>query len=262
MIFKHNSNRVLCFGILASAIFWCLDAVIDVLIFGDGDESVLESIFSPHAHELYMRGIVFFLFITASFFSRYLLIKQESIRQELEKHKNNLEGLVCMRTEQLEKLATTDDLTQIHNRRNFFELTQCEVGRSARYQRPLSIIMIDIDHFKNINDLHGHQVGDTTLQTFSNTISSIIRSTDIFGRVGGEEFAIILPETAKQEAKDFAERIRLCIENEKFPVIEHLTICLGVTQLYTDDTSASIFNRADIALYAAKESGRNRVVTA
>ena len=131
-----------------------------------------------------------------------------------------------------------------------------------RHQHPLSVVMIDIDHFKRINDIYGHPVGDQTLQILSKTISAIIRSTDIFGRIGGEEFALVLPETKKQTAKDFAERIRLCIENEKFPDIGHLTVCMGVTQFYTDDSSSSIFSRADIALYAAKNSGRNRVVAA
>lgn len=262
MLFKNNSNLVFTLGLLASAIFWCIDALIDVLIFGDEDDSILESLFFPETFELYMRCIVLGLFLFVSLITRTLLRKQESISRELEKHKHNLENLVEIRTEQLEKLATIDDLTQIYNRRKFFELAHYEIDRNARHQHPLSIIMIDIDHFKKINDIHGHQVGDKTLQIFSQIISSIVRTTDIFGRIGGEEFAIVLPETTKQAAKEFAERIRVCAENENFPVIKHLTVSIGVTPLYPDDSYSSIFNRADNALYAAKDSGRNCVITA
>lgn len=259
-----NSNLILLLGVLASAIFWCLDASIDVYFFSDEDEnkSVLESILSPNAHEIYMRGIVLILFAIVSVFARSLLIKQENLNSELTHHKSNLENVVLLRTKQLEKLASIDDLTQIYNRRKFFELVECELGRTSRYQRPLSIIMIDIDYFKNINDQFGHQAGDLTLQILSKLISDTIRTTDIFGRVGGEEFALALPETTKNAARDFAERIRLCVEKENFPSVEKITLSLGVTQFNTEDTKDSVFNRADIALYGAKEAGRNKVVTA
>ena len=262
MLFKNNSNLVLALGVLAGAIFWCLDASIDVFFFGDEDDTLLESIFVPGAHELYMRGIVLALFLVVSFFTRSLLKKQEAISLELEKHKNNLQGLVEMRTEQLEKLATVDDLTQIFNRRKFFELARYELIRNGRHQHPLSVMMLDIDHFKRVNDVHGHQIGDQTLQLFSSTITEIIRATDIFGRIGGEEFALLLPETGKLAAKELAERMRLCIENTNFPNINKLTASIGVTEYYQDDNSSTIFSRADIALYAAKESGRNKVVSA
>lgn len=261
MFIKNKSNLVFFLSIIASAIFWCLDAIIDALFFEE-DSTIFESIFLPENHEIYMRGIVLLLFIIVAFITRKLLVQQEAISQELEKHKHNLEGIVHERTEELEKLATIDDLTQIYNRRKFFDLAQSEIDRSTRYQNPLSVIMIDIDHFKDINDQHGHHIGDQTLRLFSKTILSLIRNTDVFGRLGGEEFALILPETPKQAAKEFAERIRQCIANEKFPNIEHMTICLGITQLYADDSSNAIFNRADIALYAAKNDGRNKVVSA
>lgn len=261
MNIKNKPNQVLYLGILAGLAFWGIDGTVDALFF-EKDESILESIFTPHAHEIYMRSIVMLMFIFITLFAHTLLKREEHANRELNYHKNNLEKIVSVRTEQLEVLATIDDLTQVYNRRKLFELAHYEIDRNVRHNHSLSIIMIDIDHFKKINDIHGHQVGDKTLQLFSQTLTSVIRSTDIFGRIGGEEFAIVLPETSKQEAKEFAERIRLCIENEKFPVIEHLTICMGVTQYYSNDTSSSIFSRADIALYAAKESGRNRVVTA
>ena len=261
MTTKNKSNLVLYLAVLASIVFWLLDALIDTLFF-DGDESLFESIFQPTTHEIYMRSTVLILFLIVSYIARILLKQQEKISHELENHKYNLEELVAKRTEQLEKLATIDDLTQIYNRRKFFEMAKYEIERDERYQHPLSVIMIDIDHFKDVNDLHGHQAGDQTLQIISKAILSIIRTTDIFGRIGGEEFSIVLPETSKQDAKNLAERIRVCIENETFPGIGNLTVCLGVTQLFSDDRLNSIFNRADIALYAAKNGGRNRVISA
>ena len=262
MVFKNNPNIILALAVLASAVFWCLDGIIDVVFFGDEDVTLLNSIFFPDAHEFYMRGIVLFLFLIFSFYVRSLLIKQENTSQELKKHKNNLQGLVDMRTEQLETLATIDDLTQIYNRRKFFELAKEEISRNSRYKHGLTLIIIDIDHFKKINDLYGHQAGDKTLQHLTNTISSLIRSTDIFGRIGGEEFSLVLPETPKQAAKEYAERMRACIENDKSPNIERITISMGLTQLYDDDTYESAFSRADIALYAAKNNGRNCIVSA
>ena len=261
-MFKNNPNTILALAILASLVFWCLDATIDVVFFGDEDDSILKSIFFPNTHELYMRSIVLLLFLIFSSYARGLLIKQEATSKELEKHKNNLQGLVNIRTEQLETLATIDDLTQIYNRRKFFELANKEISRNARYKHDLTMIIIDIDHFKKINDLHGHQIGDEVLKRLTSTISSLIRDTDIFGRIGGEEFSLILPETPKQAAKEFAERMRRCIANEKYPNIESITISMGLTQLYDDDTYESAFSRADIALYAAKNSGRNCIVSA
>lgn len=262
MKIKNSSNITFTIGIIAGFLFWLLDAVIDVVFFSDEDNTIFKSIFAPEAHELYMRGIVLILFFITSLITRTLVIKQEKISLELEKHRNNLQGLVEMRTEQLEKLATIDDLTQIYNRRKLYELTGYEIERSLRYKHPLSVIMIDIDHFKQINDIHGHDIGDQTIQSLSNTISDIIRKTDIFGRVGGEEFMLVLPDTDLKAAKEFAERIRLCVENEKFNMVEHITISLGVTQCVEQDNIHPLFKRADSALYTAKNHGRNCVVSA
>lgn len=261
MIAINKPDLVLYLGISAGLVFGILDALIDAIYFDEGD-SLLDSIFSPNPHEIYMRSIVLGLFIAVSLYARTLLKQQEKISSELEKHKNNLEGLVVKRTEQLEKLATIDDLTQIYNRRKLYELADYEIERSLRYNQPLSVIMIDIDHFKKINDTHGHDIGDQTLLSLSKIISNIIRKTDVFGRIGGEEFVLILPGTDIKSAKEFAERIRLCIENEKFSGVNHITISLGVTQCIEEDKLRPLFKRADTALYAAKNDGRNRVVSA
>ena len=261
MYFK-NSNTVVVYGIITSVSLWCFDAFIDIIFFSDSDTSIIKSIFFSNGHEIYMRIFIISSIILFTLVTRSLLLKQEDINRELEYHKDNLEKIINERTAELEKLATIDDLTQIYNRRKFFELSKFEIDRHLRYKNPLSLIMIDIDFFKDINDRFGHQAGDKTLQAFSKIILSLIRNTNIFGRIGGEEFAILLPDTSKQDAKKIAERIRKSIFNEKSRFIEHITISLGVTEFYPDDTSNSIFHRADIALYAAKSDGRNKVVTA
>ena len=153
------------------------------------------------------------------------------------------------------------DLHPIYNRRKLYELADIEIERSLRYKHPLSVIMIDIDHFKEINDNYGHDIGDQALQILTSTISNLIRTADIFGRIGGEEFVLILPDTDMKSAREFAERIRLCIENEKFPEVKHITISLGVTECIKEDKLHPLFKRADIALYTAKNDGRNRVAS-
>lgn len=242
-------------------VFWLVDASIDVVIFGE-NKSMLESIFSPDDHELYMRGIVLVLFGITSVITRHFMLKQEATARELQEHRNNLQDIVNERTAQLEKLATIDDLTQVYNRRKLYEIAETEFERSARYHQALSLIIIDIDFFKKINDTLGHDTGDKTLKTLSRLISGIIRKTDSLGRIGGEEFAVILPVTDLSAAKELAERIRSSVEKAPFPDVEKVTISVGVTQCIENDKVLSLFKRADVALYAAKNDGRNRVVCA
>ena len=121
MIWMNKSDRIIYIGICAGLIFWIIDGTIDALFF-ENDENIIESIFFPTAHEIYMRSIMFALIMAVSFYARFLIRKQDIVNRELSFHKNNLEGIVSERTEQLEKLATIDDLTQLFNRRKFFEL--------------------------------------------------------------------------------------------------------------------------------------------
>ena len=258
---QKNPNLILYLGILAAVVFWLLDAFIDVTFF-EKEEEFLESVFEPGNHELYMRGIVLLLFVIVTFYARHLLKKQQDISTELEHHKENLEDEVKQRTEELERLATTDELTQVYNRRKLYELADYEIERSIRYKQPLSLLVLDIDHFKRINDNHGHDIGDKVLVLFSKTIMNMIRQPDIFGRVGGEEFVLILPSTDLEKAISFAERIRQSIEEETFPEIGNITISIGVTECIEDDKIHPLFKRADNALYDAKNSGRNKVISA
>ena len=165
----------------------------------------------------------------------------------------------------LEKQAYTDYLTGLNNRRSFIERTEIELYRKERYGREFSLIMFDIDYFKYINDKYGHNTGDLVLKEIANICRSVLREVDIVGRIGGEEFAILLPETDIVQATLVAERLRVSISNGKvFPTLNEevkFAASFGVT--FTKDANKSInelLNQADNALYKAKNSGRNRVV--
>ena len=168
------------------------------------------------------------------------------------------------RTEQsLKELASRDPLTGVANRRHFFERAGEEHARSRRYERPLSILMLDIDHFKRINDRYGHTRGDEVLKTLCDATRSRLREVDLLARIGGEEFAILLPETNKAGARIVAERLRefvagLKVKTEGAEI--RWTISIGVAvRLPADTAIAECLKRADEALYRAKERGRNRV---
>lgn len=167
------------------------------------------------------------------------------------------------------KLATTDDLTGILNRRAFMERINQEVNRSRREKAPLSFILSDIDHFKDVNDRHGHQAGDLVLQKFVKQLTSSSRPYDLIGRYGGEEFTICLPGADASGARVFAERIRKRVENMKIMLPDcsqsiQITASFGTTSLLPESEEGveSLIKRADNALYKAKNEGRNRVCTA
>ena len=136
---------------------------------------------------------------------------------------------------------------------------QNEIQRAKRYKRPLSLIIFDIDHFKKINDTYGHKVGDEVLKALSKLIKKNIRKIDFAARWGGEEFVILAPETNVEGAKKLAEKLRQAVETYKFPTVGKVTISLGVAQLEPDEKPEDFIVRADMALYKAKEGGRNRV---
>ena len=164
---------------------------------------------------------------------------------------------------QLATMALFDSLTGTLNRPAFFQHAEKEFARSKRYYRPLSVVMLDIDHFKRVNDQYGHQGGDQVLQIFAEACQEVIRSTDLMGRVGGEEFALLLPDTPIKAAYNLAERLRERIT--KYPYLAgdmliEITASLGVTERQGEDVDfKALLQRADAALYAAKHEGRNRV---
>ena len=167
---------------------------------------------------------------------------------------------------QLINMALFDSLTGALSRPAFMEQSDKELARSKRYHRPLSAMMIDIDHFKAINDNYGHAAGDHVLQIFVEAIQEVIRNTDFLGRVGGEEFALLLPDTSSKAAYHLAERVRERITKYPYMAGEMLievTASLGVAELQAlDPDMKALLQRADDALYEAKQSGRNRVTMA
>ena len=161
--------------------------------------------------------------------------------------------------EKLRLLSTTDELTGAYNRRAFNEHLSANIGRAKRYNELLSIFLLDIDNFKNINDSYGHDVGDLALKALARIVKESIRQDDIVARWGGEEFTILLPETGKDAALQLAERLREKISGHDFPKVGHITVSIGLAELQVDDNSDSLVKRADLALYQAKDAGKNIV---
>ncbi len=166
--------------------------------------------------------------------------------------------------QEIMRYATTDGLTGLHNHRVFREKLHEEIERSKRYVRDISLLMLDIDHFKKFNDTYGHQSGDTVLKTVSELIRNNIRNTDFGARYGGEEFAVILPETSGPQARIVAERLRTSISGHVFTLgsgeQQRVTVSLGYATFPRDaDADEVLIKRADESLYASKHQGRNRV---
>ncbi|PLA73772.1 hypothetical protein CYQ88_09570 [Hydrogenovibrio sp. SC-1] len=177
--------------------------------------------------------------------SRELLLKEIKQREKTERA--------------LKKLSITDELTGIYNRRAFDEQLVTNLARTTRYQESLSLLIIDIDLFKQVNDHYGHSVGDLVLKELVVEMKNHTRESDILARWGGEEFVILLPQTATPAAMQLAERLREGIAEHLFPSVEHLTVSIGHAEAKPNDSSDSLLNRADNALYQAKENGRNQV---
>jgi len=168
-------------------------------------------------------------------------------------------------TRQLELLASTDPLTGAYNRRHFMESGNNELLRSNRYKHPFTVLMLDIDHFKAVNDTHGHQIGDDALKETVRVIEDTLRGEDTLGRIGGEEFAVLLPETDVARAGLLAERIRIAISEIKIETLTEpltFTMSIGMTEVRAGDTTMDeLLKRADEGLYQAKEQGRDRVIS-
>jgi len=167
--------------------------------------------------------------------------------------------------EELERLAITDDLTKLFNSRHFYQRLKDEINRSRRYQTPLSLLMLDIDYFKDYNDNYGHLEGNKVLQQIGKTIQACLRSMDTAYRYGGEEFTVLLPQTVNTEAVTVAERIKKTVAKLKFYPEENetgsITISIGVTEYRHGDAPEKFVKRADQAMYMSKENGRDKVTT-
>lgn len=167
------------------------------------------------------------------------------------------------REQALYQQATRDALTGVMNRGHFMQQASQEIERSLRFRDPLSLALIDIDHFKRVNDTYGHETGDRAIILVANAVTAHLRRVDTFARVGGEEFAILLPRANDQVAYDFMQNIRRAVADTPLPLDEgtrSLTISIGVTQLREPARDvADLMRQADVALYRAKHEGRNQV---
>ena len=167
--------------------------------------------------------------------------------------------------EELQALSTTDALTGLPNRRLLARRLDHEIDRAVRFRKPVSVLAVDIDHFKNLNDTLGHPTGDAALCEVAEKMQHAVRRVDTVARMGGEEFLVLLPETDGREAMKVADKLRSAVENGKIPGAEtqpegKVTISLGVATLADSEDATSLLSRADEALYSAKRRGRNRVV--
>jgi diguanylate cyclase (GGDEF)-like protein len=193
----------------------------------------------------------------------------------LKKYTDDLEGVIAERTSELEAanarlaaLATTDPMTGLRNRRHFDEFARQAFEVATRNARPLSLVMVDTDHFKSINDRFGHPAGDEVLKDVARVMLATARKSDLCARIGGEEFVVLMPETGGQDAVAAAERIRIALAASAHPTVpelgaEPVTASFGVAT--RDGATGSVEDlvaAADAALYAAKSGGRNRVALA
>jgi two-component system, sensor histidine kinase LadS len=180
---------------------------------------------------------------------------------ELEREVGVLRRLYNRKKEKLAELAFYDALTGAYNRRYFDEKIREEVSRALRYERSLSLLMIDIDHFKKVNDDYGHQKGDQVLAAVAGILKGSLRGTDIVCRYGGEEIAVILPETSADNAWKIGENCRKNIAAQSARTVDRgVTVSIGVSELVGIGKSAHFIKMADLALYRAKKNGRNQVV--
>lgn len=224
-------------------------------------------------NDMFIVSITLVLLFISYFIYRYVKGKImdsyshiSSLNAELLAMNKDLEERVVERTQELNEaieklrmLATTDTLTDIHNRYSIMKMLDLEISRSKRYSEALSIFMYDVDSFKRVNDTYGHQAGDEILHALTKVVQNSLRDIDVVGRFGGEEFLVIMPSTPLLNARDVANRVCKEVANHKFQSIEQLTISIGLAELNSNETMDMFFSRVDKLLYKSKNSGRNRV---
>lgn len=266
-------------GIGAAVLVWFADMTIDHVVF-QPDAPLIESFWPDEPQERWMRLLVAGLFIALSWYARMLLKNEIRAKHALAAHQSHLEEIIAARTKelednyralknemaerqraqsQLEVLATTDPLTRLYNRRKFEERLSHELERCQRYAGEFALILFDVDHFKRVNDQHGHDVGDMVLQFLAEAVRSQLRKSDVVARWGGEEFIALVAEADTDTALAIAEKLRRSVEAGRFPHELKITISVGVALARRNDTPSALVKRADQALYRAKHEGRNRV---
>ena len=237
----------------------------NILIFG----TILGILFTSIAAILLIRSIVRPLNKAVTYFKH---ISEGNMNENISVSSQDeigqvLSGLAAMQGKlkilisELDQLARTDELTGAWNRRRFEETIETEMDRLRRYGQRLSLMILDVDHFKKINDLYGHSIGDQVLIDLSNTIRSSLRVSDSLTRWGGEEFIILCPNTTVETVSKLAERLRKEVSSIKFQEVENITLSFGVAECGAEETWEQWLHRADKALYLAKSGGRDRVKT-
>jgi len=263
-------------GIGAAALFWALDILFECHFFRP-DNTYLELLLNPEPSRLWARllasVVILLLVVQNTILLRHrenaeiklshssFLLEERTI--ELSQKNENLRHEISQRKtieKKLQNLAVTDQLTGIYNRRKFDEILTLEIRQESRYPRGLALLMLDIDHFKEVNDHQGHSVGDEVLKELSRLIGNTKREADDFFRVGGEEFCLITFNVNGGSLATTAEKLRLAVADYPFAKAGHLTISIGAAHFKPGDDYDSLFKRADDALYQAKRTGRNKVV--
>lgn len=252
-------------GLISGIAIWVLDAYIDVFLLNE-EQTLLENIFNPELTELWMRSLVVAVLFILGMFARQSILKHIALDLRMLDYQNELEKEVELRTrelseksQQLQIIANQDPLTLLANRRKFNVNLEQEFQRFKRHKQNFSIIIIDIDHFKKINDQFGHNTGDKVIKQFAEVLSDNCRRTDTVARWGGEEFIILSIETDINQALLQANKIITAIRSTDFTEAGNITASIGIS-CNTDHSSAeAIINHADKALYKAKHNGRDRI---
>lgn len=199
------------------------------------------------------KGADDFLFKPVKFEELLLRLRRVIKERQLARERNQM-------LDELKRMSITDHLTQLFNSRHFYHQLEAEINRYKRFHRPLSLLLLDIDHFKQYNDRYGHLEGDRILARVGRIIATSLRTMDTAYRFGGEEFTVLLPETDAEAAHTVAERIQAGIARELQPASngEPITLSIGITE-YADDAVTDFIKRADQAMYISKDKGRNRI---
>ena len=179
-----------------------------------------------------------------------------SLEQKVQKRTTELSNAY----KEMKEIAIKDSLTKVYNRYFFNDALENEIYRSNRYNSTFSLCMFDLDHFKRLNDTYGHDIGDEVLTTIAALIQGFLRESDIFARVGGEEFMIIFTKTTLDEAMKIAQRLRVEVQEHPFKILDKITISMGLVSYKDEELKHLLLKRVDNALYEAKRSGRNNVV--
>jgi diguanylate cyclase (GGDEF)-like protein len=234
-------------GLVLSLIFYAIAIVLAYNGIGEWQDG------QWNFHSFLRFSIASLVLVYVTYINELAIYKNNVLLQEKENKEQKY-------IKKLQEMAKQDHLTGIYNRRYISELSSKEIKEAKRYEKNLSIAILDIDYFKNINDTYGHNIGDSVLKVFSKIISENIRDSDLFGRWGGEEFIIVFTNTSLDQAYEKCLKLKELIENYKFEKVHKITCSIGVASIDASDRIYDIIERADKALYEAKQSGRNKVV--